>query len=72
MGMKKKRSLRLVPLRIMVSAEHLEFINYRADTKNGSQGGVIRELINKELHAINIPEKLHDAISVQNEREEKS
>lgn len=45
--------MRLVPLRIMVSAEHLEFINYRADTKNGSQGAVVRELIDRELQAIN-------------------
>jgi hypothetical protein len=33
----------------MVSMAHIEFINYRADTKNRSQGGVIRELLDKEL-----------------------
>jgi hypothetical protein len=33
----------------MVSTAHLDFINYRADTKNGSQGGVIRELIDREI-----------------------
>lgn len=52
MTIKKKRSLRLVPLRVMVSMAHIEFINYRADTKNGSQGGVIRELLDKELKEI--------------------
>ena len=38
--------------------------------KNGSQGGVIRELIDMELRAINRPEKLHDEISGKNEMEE--
>jgi len=63
MGLKRKRSLRLVPLRIMVSAEHLAFINYRADTKNGSQGSVVRGLIDMELLSINRPERLHDEMS---------
>ena len=70
MATKKKRSQRLVPLRVMVSPAHIDFINYRADTKNGSQGGVIRELIDMELRAINRPEKLHDEISGKNEMEE--
>ena len=70
MATKRKRSQRLVPLRVMVSPAHIDFINYRADTKNGSQGGVIRELIDMELRAINRPEKLHDEISGKNEMEE--
>jgi len=61
MAMKRKRSLRLVPLRIMVSPAHLDFINYRAYTKNGSQGGVIRELIDKELKEIDSEMLIHEA-----------
>jgi hypothetical protein len=58
--MKKKRSLRLVPLRVMVSMAHIELINYRAETKNGSQGGVIRELLDKELKEIDREMMMHE------------
>ena len=55
MVIKKKKSLRLVPLRIMVSTQHLEYINTRADTTGNSQGSIIRELIDKEIgmYAVN-------------------
>lgn len=60
MAMKRKRSLRLVPLRIMVSQTHLDFINGKAEAKGESQGGIVRELINRELAAINKQEIDHD------------
>lgn len=45
---RKLKSERLVPLRVMVSPEHIVFLNVAQKLTGKSQGGIIRQLINNE------------------------